>query len=797
MQIAGPPQSSAQVAARSRLFSSTQNARLFRLLAVVVLLLLVLALILATASCGSSSASQPAASTPASSSVLPTVSPANAIVSPGATLQFTASFTNTAATSIVWSASSGIISSSGLFTAPDVNSTEAVSITATSTANPAKSATVPVTVQNAAPLAIETTSLALAVIESPYAASLQATGGQTPYNWTLASGNLPIGVTLSSAGSLIGTPSQSGTFAFVVKVSDSKSAQATQSYSLTVAANSSGFDGPAQLPLVYIQSALADTPAPGSTVQVNAGGNLQAALDAAQCGQTISLQAGATFTGQFTVPAIVCDDAHWIIIRTSAPNSALPAEGSRITPCYAGVASLPGRPSFACPSTQNVMAKIIYTGTGGEPIVLASGANHIRFLGLEITRSPGPVVYDLILPQNGGPVDHLVFDRVWIHGTAQDETTRGIALSGTTYVAVVDSFFSDFHCVSITGSCGDAQTMATGLGDLPMGPYKIVDNFLEAAGENLIFGGGAATQTPEDIEIRQNHFYKPLIWMRGQPGYVGGANGNPFIVKNHLEFKNGIRVLFEGNVLENTWGGFTQTGFSILLTPKDQSNQCPLCVVHDITVRYSTMSHVGGGMQITNGASDSGGLSQGAWNESIHDIVIDDVDAKTFNGDGYVLQESNGDSQLAIHDVVVNHITAVGPDSVAMLVIGNDLTNPVMNNFTWTNSIFGANTIGVLSTGGGAANCAFTTGGPLPKLNACFNPYAFSHNAIIGATGSWPAGTYAPATASAVQFMNYNNGSGGNYQLQSTSPYKNAGLDGKDLGADMATLNSMIAGVAP
>jgi hypothetical protein len=567
---------------------------------------------------------------------------------------------------------------------------------------------------------------------------------------------------------------------------------------LTVAANSSGFDGPAQLPLIYMQSSLADTPAPGSTVLVSAGGNLQSALNAAECGQTIALQAGATFSGQFTVPALACDDAHWIIIRTSSPDSALPPEGSRITPCYAGVASLPGRPSFACPSTKNVMAKIVFAGTAGEPILLASGANHIRFLGLEITRSsPGKVIYDLVLPQNGGPVDHLVFDRVWIHGTAQDETTRGIALSGTTYVAVVDSFFSDFHCIAITGSCGDAQTMATGLGDLPMGPYKIVDNFLEAAGENLMFGGGEATQTPEDIEIRQNHFFKPLIWMRGQPGYVGGANGNPFIVKNHLEFKNGIRVLFEGNVLENTWGGFTQVGFSILLTPKDQSNACPLCVVHDVTVRYNIISHVGGGMQIDNGASDSGGLSQGAWNESIHDVVIDDVDAKTFNGDGYFLQESNGDDLLAIHDVVINHVTLVGPDAVALLVIGNDLTNPMMNNFTWTNNIFAASTIGVLSTGGGSANCAFKTGGPMPKLTACFSPYVFSHNAIIGATGTWPTGNYTPASGSVAQFVNYNNGSGGNYQLQPTSPFKNAGLDGKDLGADMATLNSMITGVAP
>lgn len=607
---------------------------------------------------------------------------------------------------------------------------------------------------------------------------------------------MPPGLTLGTSGALSGVPSQAGTFSFAAQATDSNNLQATQSYSLVVA-NPSGFDGPAELPQVYVQSALADTPAPGSTIQVNAGGNLQTALDSAQCGQTIALQAGATFSGNFTVPAKNCDDAHWIIIRTSAPDSALPPEGTRITPCYAGVASLPGRPSFSCSSTKNVMAKIVFTGFGSHPIMLAPGANHLRFLGLEITRtSPGEVLYDLVLMQNGGPTDHLVFDRVWIHGTAQDETTRGIGLGGSTYVAVVDSFFTDFHCVAVTGACGDAQAINGGLGDFPMGPYKIVNNFLEAAGNNLMFGGGEANQNPQDIEIRQNHLFKPLTWLRGQPGFVGGTTGYPFIVKNHLELKNAVRVLFEGNVLENNWGGFTQIGYSILLTPKNGGGLCAQCTVHDITVRYNSISHTAGGFQIGNGASDSGQISQGGWNESIHDVVIDDIDRHTYSGGGYILQEGNGDPTLALHDVMVNHVTAVGPNVGAMAVIGNNLTNPMMNHFTWTNSIFVAGQSGILSSGGGSPNCAFHSDGEqsLGILNACFDQYVYSDNAVIGATGRWPAGNYAPA-ASAVQFVNYNNGSGGNYQLQSSSPYKNAGLDGKDLGADIGTLSATIAGV--
>ena len=65
--------------------------------------------------------------------------------------------------------------------------------------------------------------------------------------------------------------------------------------------------------------------------------------------------------------------------------------------------------------------------------------------------------------------------------------------------------------------------------------------------------------------------FKPMTWMQGQPGYVGGIDGNPFIVKNLFELKNAQRVLFEGNVLEDTWGGFSQAGFAILLTPKNQA----------------------------------------------------------------------------------------------------------------------------------------------------------------------------------------------------------------------------------
>src|SRR5712691_8049864 len=79
-------------------------------------------------------------------------------------------------------------------------------------------------------------------------------------------------------------------------------------------AAASDYDGPAQLPIASVASSMAETPAPGSVIKVNAGDDLQGALNRAQCGDTIQLQAGATFTGTFRFPARSCDNNHWIVV---------------------------------------------------------------------------------------------------------------------------------------------------------------------------------------------------------------------------------------------------------------------------------------------------------------------------------------------------------------------------------------------------------------------------------------------------------------------------------------------------
>jgi len=124
------------------------------------------------------------------------------------------------------------------------------------------------------------------------------------------------------------------------------------------------FDGPAELPRIYVQSQLTDTPALGKVRLVKQDDNLQDAIDSAKCGDTLKLQAAATFRGLFRLPAKPCDDSHWIILRTSAPDDTLPPEGTRITPCYAGIASLRGRPDFHCAAVHNVLDTIEFETPG-------------------------------------------------------------------------------------------------------------------------------------------------------------------------------------------------------------------------------------------------------------------------------------------------------------------------------------------------------------------------------------------------------------------------------------------------
>lgn len=119
-------------------------------------------------------------------------------------------------------------------------------------------------------LVISTTGLPGGVVGTPYNAQLTATGGQQPpLTWTLLSGTLPNGLTLSTSGAITGTPTVASTFNFVVQVVDAGVGQGrqvrTQAFSIAVA--------PA--PLVIVTTALGQATAfvPYSQAITAAGGD--------------------------------------------------------------------------------------------------------------------------------------------------------------------------------------------------------------------------------------------------------------------------------------------------------------------------------------------------------------------------------------------------------------------------------------------------------------------------------------------------------------------------------------------
>lgn len=253
-----------------------------------------------------------------------------------------------------------------------------------------------------------------------------------------------------------------------------------------------------ELPRAYID--IPSTSPTGKIISVAAGGAVQTALNAAQPGDTIVLQAGGMFWGPFTLPT-KSSGTGWITVRTSTPDARFPAPGTRVTPAHA-----------------HLMPKLV--GASGAVIKTAAGAHHYRFIGVEISPAPGVFLYNLVTLASpdgsaAGLPHNIIFDRSYLHGDPTKGTRRGIALNSRT-TAVIDSYLSDFKEVG-------ADSWAVPAANGP-GPFKIVNSYVEAAGENLMFGGAdpsIVNLVPSDIDIRGNHVAKPLTWKVNNPSYKG------------------------------------------------------------------------------------------------------------------------------------------------------------------------------------------------------------------------------------------------------------------------------------
>ena len=244
-----------------------------------------------------------------------------------------------------------------------------------------------------------------------------------------------------------------------------------------------------------------------ATIYVSAGGDLQKALNAAQPGDTILLEPNAEFVGNFVLPKKVGDD--WITLRTATPDGDLPPEGVRIRPADA--------PLLARLRSPNSIAALR----------TAAGAHHwaIRYLDFPATQAgQGEIMRlgDGSSAQNtlASVPHHIVLSHVYIHGDPLVGQKRGIALNAA-HVTITDS-----HVSECKGIGQDTQAIAGWNGP---GPFVIENNYLEGAGENVMFGGADPSipnLTPADITFRRNYVSRPMSWRDPLVATPGGLTAS-------------------------------------------------------------------------------------------------------------------------------------------------------------------------------------------------------------------------------------------------------------------------------
>jgi hypothetical protein len=175
-----------------------------------------------TATSTANANNQAAATVTITPPVTVSLTPTAATMLPAQGQTFTVTVGGTSNSGVKWSMApaTGTISSSGLYTAPPaILSTSSVMVTATSAADATKSASAAITLIPA--ITIMRTSQLSGTAGTAYSAAVSAIGGVTPYTWSIASGQLPPGTSLStSTGAISGTPTTAGSYNVTMKVTD-------------------------------------------------------------------------------------------------------------------------------------------------------------------------------------------------------------------------------------------------------------------------------------------------------------------------------------------------------------------------------------------------------------------------------------------------------------------------------------------------------------------------------------------------------------------------------------------------
>jgi hypothetical protein len=459
-----------------------------------------------------------------------------------------------------------------------------------------------------------------------------------------------------------------------------------------------------------------------TTYTLSQGANLQSAIDQAHPGDVILLAPGATFSGPFTLDAKSNSTHQWITIETN--NFSL-SDGIRVSPSNAS-------------SMAQILAPSYYPAIQTQP-----GSNYYILRGLNILPVNSSAVVDTLVTIGDGSSNqasttnlpnNIQIDQCFIHGWDGQQIKRGVALNDGgpgSKTGVYNSYVSDFK---LSGQ--DSQAIAGWNGT---GPYTIQNNYLEAAGENVIFGGAYSyiQQVPSNITIVNNTCNKLSSWNPSSSTFAGTT----YAVKNLLELKNAQNITIDHNTFENNWVN-AQDGHAIVFTPRGAQDGGSFANVSNVTFTHNLVENTPQGFDILG--SDDSSQSQVATNLRIQNNIFQNIGGGASQYVFTVLAGQNGGTK----NLVIDHNTIMVPSNG---YLAGDLVASILNvvngahyGFQFTNNLMPQGQYGLFVSGYGQGPAA---------LAVAFPDGVITGNVIVGGNPSlYPPGNYFPSTwAQAVQ----------------------------------------------
>ena len=300
-----------------------------------------------------------------------------------------------------WSIASGqlpsglSLSSTGAISGTPTSGTSTFTASVSDSGNPVESVSAPMTITVApGALTITGSTLPAVTVGSAYSQALQASGGATPYTWSITSGQLPLGLSLSpSTGAISGTPTASGTASFTATVMDSSSPAQAASVALTIVVAANQVNPPS--PLTITGSALAagtDGAAYSQTLRATGGtAPYSWSIPAGQLPAGLTLSASIGVISGTPSASDAAGTYSFTVAVTDSKNPAQTVSASTSIPLSASATPLAIASSALAAGTNGTVYSQVLKATGGTPAYTWSISSGSLPAGLTLAATTGTV----------------------------------------------------------------------------------------------------------------------------------------------------------------------------------------------------------------------------------------------------------------------------------------------------------------------------------------------------------------------------------------------------------------------